>query len=157
MHKRTLTGSRRHSPATIGIVNGPGLAKARALPVVLSRSVVMLSVPDVHWRVLFDQADVVSEGAVREESGRRTWYGSTSIILPTREDTARLAGLAPFDVHARTRALRAARREACSRAPSPLGRLACETHFSTDPLGVRIDVEVHAPLIERTMTHKVMR
>jgi hypothetical protein len=118
---------------------------------------VMLSVPDVHWRALFEQADVVSEGAVREEGGDRMWYGSTSVILPTRGDTARLAVLAKYDVHARTRALRAARREACSRAPCLLGRLACETHFSADPRGVRIDVDVQAPLIDRSITHNVTR
>jgi hypothetical protein len=138
-------------------MNRPGLAKARALACVLSRNMVMLSVPDVHWRDLFERADVVSEGAVREEGGDRMWYGSTSVILPTEGDTARLAVLARHDVHARTRALRAARREACSRAPCPLGRLTCETHFSADPRGVKIDVDVQAPLIDVTMTHKVTR
>lgn len=157
MRKRPLTGSPGHSPATIRRVNRPGLAKTRALPCVLSRNIVMLSVPDVRWRTLFERADVVSEGAVREEGGERVWYGSTSVILPTRDDTARLAVLAPYDIHARARAVRAARREACSRAPTPLGRLVCEARFSADPRGVRIDVNVQAPLIETTMMHKVTR
>jgi hypothetical protein len=30
-----------------------------------------------------------------------------------------------------------------------LGRTVCELHFSDDPKGLRIDVDVQAPLIER--------
>ncbi|MGA2449000.1 MAG: hypothetical protein ABTD50_10020 [Polyangiaceae bacterium] len=138
-------------------MNRPGLAKAGALPPVLSRSTTKLAVPDSHWRSLFEQADIVSEGGVRQEGGEPVWYGTTSLILPTLGETARLAVLALYDIHARTRALRAARREACSRAPGCLGRFACEIHFSGDRRGVRIDVDVRAPLVDRTMTRKATR
>jgi hypothetical protein len=151
---RPLTGSISVRPATITNVNHPGLAKAGALPSILSRTAVMVLVRDGYWRSLFERADIVSEGAEREESDQRVWYGSTSIILPTGADTARFAVLAAYDAHARTRALRAARREACSRAPHPLGRLACDLHFSADPRGVRIDVDVQAPLMDRTTAFK---
>jgi hypothetical protein len=138
-------------------VNRPGLAKAGGLPPIQCRSTTMLSVPDCHWRALFEQADVVSEGGVRQEGGERVWYGSTSVILPTRGDTFRLAVLALYDIHARTRALRAARREACARAPGRLGRLVCEIRFAADRRGVRIDVDVQAPLIDREMTYNATR
>ncbi len=44
--------------------------------------------------------------------------------------------------------------EAAARAPSSLGRSACELRVSTDPRGVRIDVDVQAPLIERSGARK---
>jgi hypothetical protein len=34
------------------------------------------------------------------------------------------------------------------RAPAPLGEVSCEIHVAEDARGVRIDVEVQAPLIE---------
>jgi hypothetical protein len=103
------------------------------------------------WRELFDHADTVSEGAVRDEAHGRVWYGSTSLILPTAagDDATLLATLAARDLHVRLRAVRAAHREACQRAPSRLGRLACEMRVMALGHGVRIDVDVQAPLIER--------
>jgi hypothetical protein len=106
------------------------------------------------WRDLFEDADAISEGAVREEDGSRVWYGSTSLILtlPTgtpEEDRLALRALAEKDVHVHVHALRAAHREAQSRAPGLLGRTVCELSFRDDPRGLRIDVDVQAPLIER--------
>ncbi len=98
---------------------------------------------------------MVSEGAAKEEtSGERIWYGSTSLILElpvetSLEDREQLLAIARKDVHAHVHALRSAHREAQSRAPAQLGRVACELHFSDDPKGLRIDVDVQAPLIER--------
>jgi hypothetical protein len=109
---------------------------------------------DPRWRDLFARADIVSEGSVREEmrDGRstRTWYGSTSLILPTGEgEEAELAAaVAARDLHIRLRALRTAHREACLRAPGRLGRFSCEIRVAPGPRGVRIDVDVQAPLIE---------
>jgi hypothetical protein len=98
----------------------------------------------------------MSEGGVRSEAHGRVWYGSTSLILPTpKEDAALLAVVAARDVHVRVRAVRAAHREACSRAPARLGRIACEIRVSADPRGVRIDVDVQAPLIEGRSAGKV--
>ena len=129
---------------------GPGLAKARALPVLVVRRAVLLRAPDPSWRELFDRADTVSEGGVQSEARGRVWYGSTSLILPTGGDQAPLlAEVAARDVHVRLRAMRAAQREACLRAPSRLGRISCEIRVAADPNGVRIDVDVQAPLIER--------
>jgi hypothetical protein len=131
-------------------VTRPGLAKARELPLVLARPTPLLRATDHHWRELFDHADIVSEGSVRAETNGRVWYGSTSLILrvPDGADTALLAELAERDVHARLRALRTAHREASLRAPARLGRFCCEIRVAADGQGVRIDVDVQAPLIE---------
>lgn len=128
----------------------PGLAKARELPLVLARPTTLVRAEDARWRDLFDRADTVSEGSVRDEKAGRVWYGSTSLILPTEPGQAPfLAALAARDVHVRLRALRTAHREACLRAPGRLGRFSCEIRVEADPRGVRIDVDVQAPLIER--------
>jgi hypothetical protein len=115
-----------------------------------ARSGVFVSVTEARWRDLFDRSDVVSEGSAREELGGRIWYGSTSLILPSNDDDAALLSkLAASDMHVRLRAVRAAHREAALRAPGRLGRVACEIHVTRAAQGVRIDVDVQAPLIER--------
>jgi hypothetical protein len=130
-------------------VNGPGLAKARAVPLVLVRQPVLVRSSDSRLRDLFARADVVSEGDVRDEPGGRVWYGSTSLILPADDrDSPWLAAIASRDLHVRLRALRTAQREACLRAPARLGRFVCEIQVLTDARGVRVDVDVQAPLIE---------
>jgi hypothetical protein len=128
---------------------GPGLAKSRAS--LLLHGLGRVRTCDSGWRELFDRADVVSEGAVREEPGAEVWYGTTSALLPVEaSQTAPFepAALAERDLHARLRAVRLARREALSRAPSPLGTIRCELRFSTHPGGLRVDAEVEAALIE---------
>ncbi len=150
MRIRHETGSARRRPATIYPVTRPGLAKARELPLVLARPTTLLRAPDPRWRELFERADVVSEGSARQESTGRVWYGSTSLILPLPDDAdpALLARLAERDPHVRVRAVRTALREASLRAPTRLGRFTCEIRVSPDGRGVRIDVDVQAPLIE---------
>jgi len=130
-------------------VTGPGLAKTRGLPLILARHKLLYRIEDARWRDLFAGADVVSEGSVREETGGRVWYGSTSLILPPHGEPTLLAALADRDVHLRVRALRTAQREASVRAPTRLGRFACEIHVRSEGHSVRIDVDVQAPLIER--------
>jgi hypothetical protein len=115
----------------------------------------MVRTTEGRWRELFASADMVSEGAAREEQdGERSWYGSTSMILAlpvetSLEDRAELIAIARKDVHAHVHALRSAHREAQSRAPALLGRVMCEVQVHDDPRGLRIDVDVQAPLIER--------
>ncbi|MBV9947445.1 MAG: hypothetical protein JOZ69_11390 [Myxococcales bacterium] len=121
------------------------------MPLVVSRPAILVRAADPRWRELFERSDTVSKGAVRDEEGHgRMWYGSTSLILPASpgDDPGTLVALAARDLHVRLRALRAAHREACSRAPSRLGRVSCEMRFTADGSGVRIDVDVQAPLIE---------
>ena len=129
----------------------PGLAKARIAPFALSaRRLFVQTSSDQPWRELFERADVVSEGSARDEPLGRVWYGSTSLLLPPAPrgpDAAVLAALASRSVHVRLRAMRTAHREASLRAPGRLGRLVCEIHISPTDGGVRIDVDVQAPLI----------
>jgi hypothetical protein len=135
------------------VVRRPGLVKARA-PALAERGT-FVRTTEGRWRDLFEAADAISEGAVKDErTGERVWYGSTSLILAlpvetSLEDRAFLRGVAEKDVHVHVHALRCAHREAQSRAPGMLGRVSCELRFSDDPRGLRIDVDVQAPLIER--------
>jgi hypothetical protein len=132
-------------------VIGPGLAKARLPPLLLSRSATLVQASDARWRELFESADVITEGGARAEPGGPVWYGSTSVILPIpAADGERdlVAACAERDVHLRLRAIRTAHREASLRAPSRLGRFSCEIRVTPDPLGLRIDVDAQAPLIE---------
>ncbi len=138
---------------------GPGIVKARGAPLFVARKMLVVRRSHAEWRDWFDQADIVSEGSARQEGDGRVWYGTTSLILPAgrgqrgvepveKERASLLAGLAEKDVHLRLRALRIARREAALRAPSPLGRVVCEIRIVCEDDGVRIDVDVQAPLIE---------
>ncbi len=133
---------------------GPSLAKARP-PRLLERRGDRIRTVEGRWRELFQRADTISEGGTKDEaSGERVWYGTTSLILglpveTSLEDRAELLTVAKNDVHTHVLALRSAHREAQGRAPGLLGRAACELRFSVDPQGLRIDVDVQAPLIER--------
>ncbi len=130
-------------------VTRPGLAKTRGRPPVEVRRKVVVRTFETIWRELFEKADVVSEGSVRDDADGRAWYGSTSLILAAPEGTAAiLVSLAARDVHFRLRALRMAHREASLRAPARLGRLTGEIRVDFRGGAVRIDVDVQAPLIE---------
>jgi hypothetical protein len=152
--------------ATIRFVAGPGIVKARRAPLVVARKMLVVRRSPARWREWFDEADIVSEGSARQESDGRVWYGSTSLVLPVgsfaasvdggqhgvqtveKDAVALMARLAEKDVHLRVRALRIARREAALRAPSRLGRVVCEIRVLCEDRGVRIDVDVQAPLID---------
>ncbi len=132
---------------------GPSVKKARA-PELLERAGPFVRTTEGRWRDLFAHADAMSEGAVKDEAGALVYYGTTSLILGLPVETpvderAFLRDLAAKDVHAHVHAVRCAHREAQSRVPGMLGRAACELRFSEDPRGLRIDVDVQAPLIER--------
>jgi hypothetical protein len=136
----------------------PGLAKGRRAPYTTLTTGARVRTLDARWREAFDAADAVSEGAARAEGAAVTWYGSTSLILTldaaSDQERAFIAAVAERDLHVRTRALRVAVREAAVRAGvelggrARLGRSQCEIRFAVDPEGVRIDVDVQAPLID---------
>jgi hypothetical protein len=126
--------------------------------VLLARETVLVRACSNRWTDLFDRADILSEGSARQEAHGRVWYGTTSLILPAEgADTALLAAVAARDVHVRLRAVRVARREACLRAPGRLGRLGCEVQVKAHAQGVRIDVDVQAPLIEWSARSRAAR
>ena len=132
----------------------PGLVKGRRPPLVDVSKSPRARTTDALWRNAFDTADAVSEGAARAEARGNVWYGSTSLILrldaESDAERAFFAAVAERDVHVRTRALRVAVREAAVRAGARLGRSQCEMRFAVDPGGVRIDVDVQAPFIEKS-------
>ena len=131
------------------------------MPDLVERSGPFVRTTEGRWRDLFAVADAISEGGIKEETSGRVWYGMTSLILglPVEtpvEERAFLRALAEKDVHVHLHALRCATREAQSRAPGMLGRTVCEVRFSEDPRGLRIDVDVQAPLIERRRVSRTL-
>ncbi len=132
--------------------HGPGVRKAQP-PLVQTKTAALMRAFDGRVRELLEAGDVVSEGQARDEDSGRFWYGSTSILLhlPNLSTEERQTVNTAFgrDVHLRARLLRFARREASLRAPGGLGLMTCEVRFADDPGGLRIDVDVQAPLIER--------
>ncbi len=132
--------------------SGPGLAKTRGERLVRARVLTFLRGSEGRFRAMFEAADVMTEGAVQVEAEAAVWYGTTSLVLPWPSElcspTVRdfVAAVATRDPHVRLRAMRTARREACLRAPSPLGRAECELRMEARNDGLRIDVDVQAPL-----------
>lgn len=128
---------------------GPGLAKTKRPALARERVVHLLAGADGRWRELFDVADVVSEGASHGEGQARRYFGSTSILLGTGGALTPLelplaTKLASVDPHVRLRALRAARREAATRAGGPLGRVHAEISVRGVETGVIVHVDVEA-------------
>jgi len=131
---------------------GPGLKKTHALPLLSSRKVELWQSSDYRWRELFEGADVMSEGATRDEPDGTMYYGSTSILLPfssrgglVPDDQAeQVARLLTRDPHARLRATRVARLEAQVRSAAPIGRVRAELGVSVVAHGIQVSVEVEA-------------
>jgi len=137
---------------------GPGIAKVRHPSPHASREMSLTHADDGLWALLFDNADIVSEGAVDREGEDLVYRGTTSIILSTgvlgRADdpfVSRLAQVASIDPHLRLRAVRIARREAQVRAPSTLEPAHMDVGIRFADGGVRIDVEVDAVVDERAV------
>jgi len=131
---------------------GPGLKKTRALPLLSSRKVELWQSSDYRWRELFEGADVMSEGATRDEPDGTMYYGSTSILLPFSsrgglvpdDQSEQVARLLTRDPHARLRATRVARLEAQVRSAAPIGRVRAELGVSVVAHGIQVSVEVEA-------------
>jgi hypothetical protein len=106
----------------------------------------------------------MSEGAVRNESDGRMYYGTTSVLLPYSshgglvpdELAWMVSRLVSRDVHARVRAIRIACREAQVRSASPIGRVRAEFVVRHDPRGIRIDIEVEARVLEESTKRTVV-
>lgn len=148
MPKRTA----RRSP------DRPGLAKTGGQPLVLRREIELVRSSDYRLRQLFERADVMSEGKVREEPDGRTYYGSTSVLLlfsthgggVPEERAPEVLRLLAADPHARTRAIRIACLEAQVRARAPIGRVRAELSMRRAQRGICIDVEVEARVFEES-------
>lgn len=110
---------------------------------------------DYRWRELFEGADIMSEGAVRDENEGSAYYGTTSLLLPfvsrgglVPDELARdVARLVQRDPHARVRAIRIACREARVRSVYQIGRIKAEIVVRPDPRGIRMDIDVEARVV----------
>ena len=135
----------------------PGPAKASPAPLLHKRNIELWASSDYRIRQMFEAADVMSEGALRNEKNGAVYYGTTSIVLLVvskggqipDEALEQCLRLLRSDPHARLRAVRVAWREAAVRARVPLGQLRAELQFSTTPFGVKIDVDVEAAELEQ--------
>lgn len=129
--------------------------KAGEFRLVESRAVEMFRSADYRWQELLDKADVMSEGAIRNESDGASYYGTTSLLLPVvsrggvvpDELSEKLSCLVTRDPHARLRAIRIACREARVRSVHPIGRIKAELVVSVGRQGIRIDVDVEARVV----------
>jgi len=140
---------------------GPGIAKVRQVEVISRRTVDLIVLRDGWWSRMLERADLVSEGAVVEEEGRRVYYGSTSLharieratleALP-RPSVEQLGTVVLADPHARLRLLRLAHREAASRAGATLDVLSAELRAEVAMRGnetwLAIAIDVGAPLVD---------
>lgn len=130
----------------------PGPRKVQRLPIGSRRTCHLVQCIDYSWRELFEKGDVVSEGAVRDETGGPVYYGSTSVVLASSlhgggyPDAHRetVLQLLMADPHARARAVRIACLEAQLRARRSIETVRAELTFRLDPRGVRVDIDVEA-------------
>ncbi|MFW5739882.1 MAG: hypothetical protein ACOC1F_05910 [Myxococcota bacterium] len=131
---------------------GPGIVKVRHPRPHGCQVASLTHADDALWALLFDQADIVSEGAVDREDDQLVYRGTTSIILPLavlggewdQRRTADLTRIASIDPHLRLRAVRIARREAFVRASGTLQSAQMDVVIRPCDQGVRIDIEVDA-------------
>jgi hypothetical protein len=127
---------------------GPGLAKAGRPPLVSQKTMRLVASSDARWAELFEKADIVSEGAPRDVGSKRSYFGSTDIVLMAGQECPSLGtdlvSIAACDPHVRLRAVRMARREAAQRAGGPLDRLHAEITVSRGSRGVTVHVDVEA-------------
>ena len=133
----------------------PGLAKAGAFRLVARRKMEVLRSADYRWRELFQAADVMSEGAIKDELEGACYYGTTSVLLPfvsrgglVPDDLAMdVARMVARDPHARVRAVRIACREAQVRSVHTIGRVHADVVVRPDSRGIRIDIDVQASVV----------
>jgi hypothetical protein len=134
---------------------GPELRKTRGLPLLRRRSLELWQSADYRWRELFESADVMSEGALRDELEGPVYYGSTSVLLLVESqggcvpdaELDEIARALSADPHARVRAVRIACVEAQVRCAAPLGRVRAELFVRPSRRGIRVDVEVEARVL----------
>jgi len=133
----------------------PGPKKVERLPIGSRRICSLLQSVDYVWRELLENADVVSEGAVRKEVEGSVYYGTTSVLLMPAakgrkysvEEVDTLVLLLTADPHARVRAVRIACIEAQLRAGCDIGAVRAELTIRRDACSVRIEIDVEARVI----------
>ena len=126
----------------------PGLAKVRGIPVHGTRRLELVALAPPRTLEWIRNADVISEGAERDERGDRTYYGSSSLILAVDDvgssDLVSMVRALAADPHVRLHALRVARAEATSRATGAVGTMRADISLHPTPGGLEIVVDVSA-------------
>lgn len=142
---------RRGSPTPAA---GPGPVRAKTLPLIELHPTHLVRCSDYRIRELFERADVMSEGDVDGDEKSPTYFGTTSVLLPSvrsggsivESERALAYRYLSVDPHARIRAIRIACREAQVRCRAPIRHVRADVSIRNTPDGVRFDVEVEAPL-----------
>jgi hypothetical protein len=126
----------------------PGLAKVRGIPLTGRRSIELVSLAPPHTLEWIQNADVISEGAERDERGQRHYYGSSSLVLRLPEmgagDLASMLRTLAADPHVRLHALRVARAEATSRTSGPVETMRADISLHPTAGGLEIVIDVSA-------------
>ena len=93
-------------------------------------------------------ADVISDGAERDERGDRYYYGSSSLVLSVSDldagDLVAMVRALAADPHVRLHALRVARAEATSRASGAVGTMRADISLHPTAGGLEIVVDLSA-------------
>lgn len=129
------------------------LAKIRRRPFLVRRSQAVLS--RALEQLLFDHADVLSEGGLRVAGSHGTYFGSTMISIAfariesevslTRALRAEFVRIVEGSVRVRLRAMRLARAEAARRVrDGTLGTAVCDVRVRDDGKHLHIDVDLEA-------------
>lgn len=126
----------------------PGLAKVRGIPLAGTRRLELVALAPPRTLEWIRNADVISEGAERDERGDRHYYGSSSLILAMSEvesdDRISTMRILAADPHVRLHALRVARAEASSRASGAVGTMRADISLHPTPGGLEIVIDVSA-------------
>jgi len=132
---------------------GPGLKKAKLPALLRERWVRLLALTEGRIRELVDEADIISEGGVREESGVSTYYGTTSLIIGTDvlegASTEVITHVLRCDPHTRLRLVRVAHREATSRIAGRAGALSLEMEIDVTAQRITIRIDAVARVMSR--------
>lgn len=132
-----------------------GPRKAKRLPLVVATSHLGYRVFDYLLQALFEDADIISEGASKAPrgalDGENAYFGTTNIVLVPNAleslDPQRLVQILSCDPHLRLRALRIACREAQVRANGALDRVRTEIVVTQGDPGIRIHVDLEARVL----------
>lgn len=126
----------------------PGLAKVRGIPLAGRRRIELVALAPPRTLEWIQNADVISEGAERDERGDRYYYGSSSLILSVTDlgagDLAAMVRALAADPHVRLHALRVARAEATSRATGVVGTMRADISLHPTAGGLEIVIDVSA-------------
>ena len=140
-------------------LSGPGLRKATRGSIRSQRRPNLLRLNEGWVASMFSRADIVSEGAVRQDDGKEQYFGTTSIdvtiaaaaMAAEGHEPERLAQALLADPFTRLHVLRMARREATSRASRSLdvaySEVLAEASLVSGDLVLLFQIDLNAELL----------